>query len=172
VTSLGVLAVSNHPFHPIVRVAIWLLRWPLYLGPILIGLGGGIHPHYTPPLQKVFYRPIFVLLWSILALLPFILIRRRVPYLVYSVAFCVIGGWMLYDLILPFRYVSPEFHGEIEDPGGRYTIRGSTSMGYDYWITRFIPSSFDSWLMLAFYVWPFILGSVYHFLYARGHRND
>ena len=111
------------------------------------------------------------MLWAILALLPFFLIRRRVPFVIYCVAFCVIGGWMLYDLFVPFRYVSPDYHGEISDPGGSYTIRGSTSMGYDYWITRFVPSSFESWLMLAFYVWPFILGSVYHFLYARGHRN-
>jgi hypothetical protein len=107
-----------------------------YLGPILIGLGGGVHPQYAAPLQKQFYRPIFAMLWAVLALLPFILIRRRIPFLIYCAAFCLVGGWMLYDHVVPFRYVAPDFHGEIEDPGGSYTIRGSPSQGYDYWITR------------------------------------
>jgi hypothetical protein len=168
---LGVLAVSKHPIHPFARIAIWLLRWPLYLGPILLGLAGGDRPEYAAPLQKQFYRPIFAILWAVLALLPFILIRRRIPFLIYCVAFCVVGGWMVYDLVVPFRYVSPEFHGVIEDPGASYATRGSKSMGYDYWITRFVPSSFVSWLMLAFYIWPFVLGSGYHFLYARGRQN-
>jgi hypothetical protein len=163
--------VLGGPIHPVVRIAIWLLRWPLIFGPIMMGLAGGDRPHYAAPLQKQFYRPIFAMLWAVLALLPFILIRRRIAFLIYCAAFCVVGGWMLYDLVVPFRYVSPDFHGEIEYPGGSYTIRGSPSMGYDYWITRFVPYSFESWWGLAFLVWPFLLGSVYHFLYARGPRN-
>lgn len=169
--SLGDPGVSRHPIRPVIRVAIWLLRWPLIFGPSMMVLVAGDRPHYGPPLQKEFYRPIFVMRWAVLALLPFILIRRRIAFLIYCVAFCVVGGWMLYDLVVPFRYVSPHFHGVIEDSGGSYTIRGSTSMGYDYWITRFVPSSSESWLMLAFVVWPFFLGLVYHFLYVRGQRS-
>jgi hypothetical protein len=111
------------------------------------------------------------MLWAVVALLPFILIGRRKPYLVYCIAYCAIGGWMLYDLVVPFRYVSPDFHGAIDDLGGSYTIRGSASTGYDYWITRFVPSSFESWLDLTFLVWPFLLGSIYHFLFVRGRRS-
>jgi hypothetical protein len=162
--------VSKHPIRRVIRVAIWLLRWPLYFGPILMGLGGGVRLHYAAPLQKLFYRPIFMMLWAVLALLPFILIRRRIPYLIYCAAFCIVGGWLLYDLVVPFKYVAPDFHGEIEDSGGSYTQRG-IGAHYDYWITRFVPSSFESWLDLAFLVWPVLLGSVYHFLYVRGHRN-
>lgn len=169
--SLGGSGVSKHPIHPVVRVAIWLLRWPLTLYPTLFALVGIDQTHYAAPLQKQFYYPVFAMLWAILSLLPFILIRRRIPYLVYCAAFCVIGGWMVYDLVVPFRYVAPNFLGEISDPGGSYTFSGSTSMGYNYWITRFVPSSFESWLFLTLLVWPFLLGSVYHFLYGRGRRN-
>jgi hypothetical protein len=95
----------------------------------MMGLAGGDRPHYAAPLQKQFYRPIFVLLWAILALLPFILIRRRLPFLIYCVAFGIVGGWMLYDLIVPFRYVAPDFHGEIEDPGGSYRRSGESRIG-------------------------------------------
>lgn len=134
-------------------------------------LAGGDFPHYAAPLQKQFYHPIFVVLWAMLALLPFILIRRRAPFLIYCAAFCIVGGWLLYDLVVPFRYVAPDFNGAIEDAGGAYTIRGSPDQGYDYWITRFVPSSVESWLELAFLIWPFLLGLVYHFLYVRGRRN-
>jgi hypothetical protein len=167
-SALGVLAMSKHPIHPVVRVAIWLLRWPLILSLILMGLGSGDRPHYAAPLQKQFYRPIFVMLWAVLALLPFVLIRRRIPFLIYSAAFCIIGGWLLYDLVVPFRFVAPDFHGVIEDPGGSYTIRGSSQQGYDYWITRF---DSESWSFVVLCVWPFLLGLVYHILYVRGHRN-
>ncbi len=112
----------------------------------------------------------FVLAWSVLVLLPFVLIRRRIPFLVYCAAFFAIGGWLLYDLVVPFRYVAPDFHGTIEDPGGSYTKMG-TPEHYDYWITRFVASSVESWLVVAFLVWPFLLGLVYHFLYVRVHRN-
>jgi len=165
----GGLVVSKHPIHPVIRIALWLLRWPLLLGPILMGLAGGDRPHYAAPLQKQFYRPIFMMLWAVLALLPFILIRRRIPYLIYFAAFCIVGGWLLYDLVVPFRYVAPDFLGAIEDPGGSYTIRGAAEH-YDYWITRFDPS--ESWLDVAFIIWPFLLGSVYYFAYARGRRDS
>ena len=168
--SLSGLGVSKHPIHPVVRVAIWLLRWPLFLSPVLMRLAGGDGAHYAAPLQKQFYLPIFEMLWAVLALLPFILIRRRIPYLIYCAAFCVIGGWLLYDLLVPFQYVAPDFHGEIKDAGGSYMIVG-WDQGYAYWATRFVPSSFESWLMLAFNIWPFLLGSVYHFLFVRGRRN-
>ncbi len=48
---------------------------------------------------------------------------------------------------MPFRYVAPDFHGEMEDPGGSYTRRGSASHRHDYWIAGFDPASFEGELI-------------------------
>lgn len=132
-----------------------------------MGIGSA---RYVAPLQKQFYYPLFTALWAVLALLPFILIRRRAAYLMYFAAFSIIGGWLLYDIFIPFRYVAPDFQGEIQDSGGSYA-RSATDEKCFYWITRFVPSSFESWLLPAFFVWPLLLASCYHFAYIRGRQK-
>jgi len=168
--SLGVFAVSKHPIHPVLRIALPLLRWPIVLYPALMWIGGISSARYAAPLQKQLYVPIFAALWAVLALLPFVLIRGRIAFRIYCAAFLIVGGWLLYDSIVPFRYVAPDFAGQIEDSGGSYTMSVTREKCY-YWITRFVPSSFESWLSVAFLLWPFLLGSVYHFAYIRGQRN-
>jgi hypothetical protein len=102
--------------------------------------------------------------------LPFVLIGGRAAFQIYCAAFFIVGGWMLYDSLVPFRYVAPDFFRQIEDSGGSYTMSVTHEKRY-YWITRFVPSSFESWLSVASLVWPFLLGSVYRYAYVRGHRN-
>lgn len=135
-----------------------------------MAIGGIVSARYVAPLQKQFYHPFFAALWGVLALLPFVLIRSRAAFQIYCAAFFVVGGWMLYDSIVPFRYVAPGFIGQIEDSGGSYAMSVTREKCY-YWITRFVPSSFEGWLSVAFLVWPFLLGSVYHYAYVRGLRN-
>lgn len=146
------------------------MRWPLVLYPALMWIGGISSARYAAPLQKQFYGPIFAALWAVLALLPFVLIRGHVAFRVYGAAFFIVGGWLLYDRIVPFQYVAPDFVGQIEDSGGSYSMSVTREKCY-YWITRFVPSSFESWLGVAFLVWPFLLASVYHFAYVRGRRS-
>ena len=131
--------------------------------------GGGAA--YEAPLQKEFYKPIIGSLWFVLALLPFKLIRGRRSFLIYCFAFCVVGGWLIYDIVVPFRYVAAGFQGEIKDYGSTYSS-GTSGGGYDYLITRFDPSASESWLSLSILVWPFFLGILYHLLYARGRWNS
>lgn len=167
---LSSISASKHPINPILRVAIPLLRWPFILYPALFALTGIGSARYAAPLQKQFYLPILEGLWAILALLPFIVIRRRTAYFFYCAVFCIVAGWLLYDLFVPFRYVAPDFRGQIEDAGGSYTMSVTDEKCF-YWITRFVPSNIESWISPAFLIWPFLLGSCYHFAYVRGQRN-
>jgi hypothetical protein len=135
-----------------------------------MAIGGISSVRYVEPLQKQFYHPIFAALWAVLALLPFAVIRGRVAFRIYCTAFFIVGGWLLYDKIVPFRYVAPDFTDQIEDSGGSYAMSVTGEKCY-YWITRFVPSNFESWLSIAFLIWPFLLGSVYYLAYRRGCRN-
>ena len=155
--------------HPMLRVAIPLLRLPTWYV-ALYAFNGLPDTRYVPPFQKVFYRPIFLALWGILAILPFILIRRRRAYIFYCGVFAIIAGWILFDEFFPFRYVAPDFTGEARDGGGSYNI-ASSGTHYSYYFTHFVPSSPESWFMPALVVWPLLLGTLYHYAYTRKHRN-
>ena len=150
-------------------MAIPLLRLPTWYSALYAFLGLE-YAKYEPPLQKLFYRPVFIFLWGVLAFVPFILIRRRWAYLTFCGAFAIIGGWLFYDEIAPFRYVAPNYSGAVPEDTFRYSTADD---GYHttFYISNFAPSSTEVQLELFFIVWPFLLGSLYHFAYVRNTRN-
>lgn len=156
--------VTKHPINPLLRVIIPLLRYPSWVA-ALFALSGVRYALYIPPLQKLFYRPVFLAMWGILALLPFILIRNRRAYLIYCSAFVIVGGWILFDTFTPFRYVAPNYHETVNE-GASYLTSYSDDH-CSYYITRFNPSFIENWLLPVITIWPLLLGTLYHYAYAR-----
>ncbi|RYD82222.1 MAG: hypothetical protein EOP84_09735 [Verrucomicrobiaceae bacterium] len=138
--------------------AIWL-----FVG--LCDLGARAFIVYAPPLQKVFYAPIVLFIWSGLALVPFILLRNLTVFRIYVTLFLVCLAFMAYDYFVPFRYVSPDFHGRILDSGGGYSSSGNND-SIAYWISYPTLHGVKDWpLNIYGFVTPLILAFVYRRFY-------
>ncbi len=120
---------------------------------------------YAPPLQKVFYAPIVLLVWGGLALIPFILLRNSIVFRIYSTLFFACLAFMAYDYFFTFRYVSPDFRGETPDPGGGFSSSGNHD-SIAYWISypTFPPHEDDIPVALV-RIAPLILAFVYRRYY-------
>src|SRR5204862_2708245 len=123
----------------VIRIGIPLLRLlPSYAAvygvAALYDFGAKTFIVYAAPLQKVFYAPIVLFVWVALALVPFILLRSATVFYIYVTLFCGCLAFMAYDYFIPFRYVSPDFRGQIVDSGGGYSTAGNED-DIDFWVS-------------------------------------
>ncbi|MBI5799708.1 MAG: hypothetical protein HZA92_03140 [Verrucomicrobia bacterium] len=133
----------------------------------------GVKPFivYAPPLQKVFYAPIVLLVWGVLALIPFILLRSSIVFRIYCTLFFACLAFMAYDYLVPFRYVSPDFRGEILDSGGGFSSSGNHD-SVAYWVSYpTFPLHEDDWPVSLVRVAPLILAFGYRRYYPLWAAN-
>lgn len=160
----------------IVRIGIPLLRLlPSYAGVLgfaaLHDFGAKTFIVYAAPLQKVFYAPIVLFVWGGLALVPFILLRGSIVFYIYTTLFFGCLGFMAYDYLVPFRYVSPHFHEEIQDSGGGFSSSGNKG-NIDYWISYpTFPPNEDDWPSSLVRIAPLTLAFVYRRVYPLWATN-
>ncbi|WP_131990191.1 hypothetical protein [Chthoniobacter flavus] len=160
----------------VVRIGIPLLRLlpscaALYGFAALYDLGAKTFIIHTAPLQKLFYAPIVLFVWSGLALVPFILLRSSIVFYIYATIFFSCLAFMAYDYFVPFRYVSPYFQGEIQDAGGGYSRSGNHA-SIDYWISYpTFPPNEDDWPLSLVRVAPLALAFVYRRFYPLWATN-
>lgn len=161
----------------VVRVGIPVLRFlpsfeALYSFAALHHFGASTFLAYSAPLQKVFYAPIVGFVWCGLALVPFILLRNSIVFYVYTAIFFGCLGFMAYDYLVPFRYVSLDFHGVILDSGGGFSSSGNKD-SINYWISYpSFPPHNDGWSTALVRVAPLILAFVYRRFYPLWARKD
>ncbi len=143
----------------LIRVLIPLLR----LLPFYGGLYAVMMWEYVadePPLQKQFYARLVMVLWGVLALTPFIILRLRPIFHLYCILFFCCIAFLLYDTFVPFRYVAPGYQGPIRDNG---VSESSASSGdhVGFWVSY--PPSVDAedLFKAAVYVAPLVLAYVY-----------
>jgi len=160
----------------IIRIGIPLLRLlPFYSAvwafAALYDLGPKTLIVYAPPLQKVFYAPIVGFVWAALALVPFVLLRRSIVFYIYATLLFGCLTFMTCDYLVPFRYVSPDYHGEILDSGGGYSKSGNDD-NIDYWISYpTFPPNEDVWPVWLVSIAPLILAFVYRRFYPLWTSN-
>ncbi len=159
-----------------VRIGIPILRLlpfyaALYGFAALFDFGVKTFIVFAPPLQKVFYAPVVLFVWGGLALVPFILLRRATVFYIYVILFFGCLAFMAYDYFVPFSYVSPNFHGDIQDAGGGSSRSGNND-SINYWISRpTFPPHADDWLVALVRVAPLILAFVYRRFYPLWTTN-
>ena len=161
----------------LVRVVVWLLRWPLTWWPILTGLYSAGMAQNKAPLQKEFFLPLAHTAWAVLALVPFALLRFPRAYRAYLAAFLPVLGFLCYDLFVPFRYLSPEYLG----PGyngpdwGAGLVLGRIGGAKDqpnlYWVTGVMPPEPANLVFAALLAWSLLLGTAYYCEYQRARRT-
>jgi hypothetical protein len=133
----------------------------LYSFAALYDFGAKAFIVHAAPLQKMFYAPIVLFFWGGLALVPFILLRKAIVFYIYATLFLGCLGFMAYDYFVPFRYVSPQFHGEIQAPGKEVSSSGNKD-SVDYWISYpTFPPHEDDWPLSLVRIGPLILAFVY-----------
>ena len=161
----------------VVRILVPILRWPSTFWLILLGLHGAGESSLKAPLQKEFFVPLFFTAWAILALVPFVLIRRSLAYRAYAAAFLLVLGFLCCDLLVPFRYLSPDYLSPNYD-GPRWgegvklgRIGGGKGHPNDYWVTGAGLTEPGKLLFVVLLAWPLVLGTVYHRAYQRERRQ-
>ncbi len=153
----------------LLRIAIPFLRLlPAYSALLVLAtlyeFGPGAFVHYAPPLQKLFCVPIAQVLWACLALTPFVLLRSRAAFHIYVSLYLGCLAFMAYDYFVPFRYVAPNFQGEVRDGGGGFSRAGNDN-SIDYWISYPTTPRGENWIASLFLVTPLILAFVYRRCY-------
>jgi hypothetical protein len=139
-----------------IRVLIPIFRLlPFYAGSFAINMWE--HVRYEPPLQKEFYAHLVMGLWGVLALTPFILLRLRFAFAIYCFLYISCLGFMLYDRFVPFRYMSPDYHGPAYDSN---TIAHSGD-NVTYLVSNPPALDAENILMAVIYATPLLLACVY-----------
>ncbi|YCM43462.1 hypothetical protein V2O64_19320 [Verrucomicrobiaceae bacterium 227] len=120
----------------------------------------------APPLQKLAVIPMANLAWAILAVTPFVVLRHKRVFVAYAISFSAVLGIMAWDWLIPFRYVSQHFHGEIIDSGGGFSTSGNRD-DIAYWISYPTNPSGEDVLLVMVIVAPLALGCIYRMFFQR-----
>jgi hypothetical protein len=139
-------------------VAIFLLRiYPAFCGLYAILMTEYIT--YAKPFQKLFVDRLATSVWGVLALTPFILLKFQWLFRFYCFLFSAVLIFKAYDFLIPFKYVSPSYRGNVPDPFPGYSSRGNDD-SIDFWISSpaFV---YPTLMMAAVFVLPFFLALIF-----------
>lgn len=136
--------------------AIWIVGYPQFIS-------------LAAPMQKQFVVPLAEYIWSILALMPFIVIRTKAVFYLYVGIMLSVLTVMLYDFCIPYSYSVKGVEAPMSN--SRYEVNDTVV----YWSSfNGFPDVYELLMGLVFVV-PFILSIVYRrsfHLWTRSAEQD
>ena len=159
----------NPTWSSIIRVGIPFLRVLIWYRALwAITVSGAV---YAPPLQKMFVVPLTEFVWAFLALTPFVILRVRSIFIAYVTIFIAALVILAYDYCISFRYISPEYTGDISSASGSYSRR-FTGDDLEYWTSNPSMPDIEGIMIVLVVIAPLALAFVYRHVYSNWTKEE